>query len=315
MMDKKKKRTLLITISIVYLVIAIGLYVFVYLIPHINDALTPTYIVNSVNMDNYYYGKAIVVRNETCVYGNSYGNVTLYVDEGEKTRIGTRVADIYTSNDRIGLFCPVTGFVSYYKDGYEDILTPDAVLQMDPSEYLNIDPHSMSTNKNNVEPGDFIYKIVDGGNWYLLLPVTEEQLLTFRIGSNIEVALEDGTLLTAEAERVLGDTTLSVMAKVLSYYPDFCRMRTLNAKVSTRQTKGLEVPVTAVKYENGEPGVFVLGTDGEYHFTRIEILDEKDGSYAITEDQFTEIQADGTERIIYSVSLYDEILRDVGEQD
>ena len=95
-MDKKKKRTLLITISIVYLVIAVGLYAFVYLIPHINDALTPTYIVNAVNMDNYYYGKAIVVRDETCVYSSDYGNVSLYVNEGEKTRIGPRVADIYT---------------------------------------------------------------------------------------------------------------------------------------------------------------------------------------------------------------------------
>ena len=314
-MDKKKKRTLLITISIIYFVIAISLYAFVYLIPHINDALTPTYIVNAINMDNYYYSKAIVVRDEQCLYSDYNGNVTRYVNESEKTRIGTRVADIYTSNDRIGLFCPVTGFVSYYKDGYEDVLTPDSVLQMDPSEYLNIEGNSVPSEKNSVETGDFIYKIVDGGNWYLLLPVTEEQLQTFRIGSNIEVVLEDGTVLTAEAERVLGDKTLSVMAKVLSYYPDFCKIRTLQAKVSTRQTKGLEIPVSAVKYENEEPGVLVLGTDGEYHFTRIEILDEKDGSYAISEDQFTEIQADGTETIIYSVSLYDEILRDVSKQN
>ena len=147
-----------------------------------------------------------------------------------------------------------------------------------------------------------------------MLPVTEEQLQTFRIGSNIEIILEDGTTLTCEAERVLGSEKLSVMAKVLSYYPDFCKVRTLQARVSTRQTRGLEIPVTSVAYEDEKPGVYVLGTDGEYHFTRVQILDEQYGSYAVTENQFTEMQADGTEKTVYSVSLYDEILRDAKQR-
>jgi hypothetical protein len=52
---------------------------------------------------------------------------------------------------------------------------------MDPAEYPDIQNHLISTEKTGVEAGDFIYKVVDGGNWYLLLPVTEEQLQTFRI--------------------------------------------------------------------------------------------------------------------------------------
>ena len=312
---KNKKRTLLITISIIYLVIAAGLYAFVYLIPHINVALTPTYIVNSVVMDNFYYGKAIVVRYEQCVYSDYSGNVSYYIEESEKTRIGTKVADIYTPSDKIGQYCPVTGFVSYYQDGYEDVLDPEKILDMDPGEYLNLNGVSRSTEANSVSPGDFLYKVVDGENWYLILPVNEEQLKSFRIGSNIEVLLDDGTVLKAEAERVLGSDKLSVMAKVLSYYPDFCKVRTLQARVSTKQTKGLEIPVTAVAYRDGKAGVFVLGTDGEYHFTRVEILDRNEESYAVSEDRFTELQDDGTEKVIQSVSLYDEILRDVGEQD
>ena len=310
-MDNKKKRNFWITISLVYVVVVIALYVFVYLIPHISDALTSTYTVNSIDMDNYYYGKAIVIRDENCVYSPDTGSLSYYVTESEKTRIGTRVADIYSSDDRTGLFCPVTGFVSFYQDGYEEILTPSTVFQLDPKEYFNIEAIPVSSEKAYVSAGDFVYKVVDGGSWYLMLPITEEQLQTFRIGSNIEVLLEDGTVLAAEAERVLGDETLAVMAKVLSYYPDFCKMRTLQARVSTKQTKGLGVPVTSVEYIDGNPGVYVLGTDGGYHFTRVEILDEKDGFYAVREDQFTEVRSDGSEITVYSISLYDEILRDV----
>ena len=314
-MNKSKKRTLLITLFIIYFVIAAGLYVFVYLIPGISEAMAPTYVVRSVNMDNYYYGKAIVVRNEQCVYSGYSGSLTYYGGESEKTRIGTRVADIYTSDDRAGLFCPVTGFVSYYRDGYEEILDPESVMGMDPKEYLELEVTSSAADRSNVSAGDFVYKVVDGGSWYMMLPVTEEQLQTFRIGSEIQILLDDGTALTAEAERVLGNGTLSVMAKVLSYYPDFCKVRTLHVRVSTRQTKGLEVPVSAVTYEDGKPGVYVLGTDGEYHFTRIQILDEQDGRYAVSENQFTEMLPDGSEKTVYSVSLYDEILRDVSQQD
>ncbi len=313
-MKKNRKRTILTASVIVYLVIAAALYVYVYLIPHINDALTPTYIVNYVDMDSFYYGKAIVVRNETCIYSEGSGTATYYVEESEKTRIGTRVADVYTANDKIGSFCPVTGFVSYYHDGYEDKLDPESILAMDPTEYFDIESVPSASKKASVESGDFLYKVVDGGNWYLLLPVTEEQLQNFRIGSNIRVLLDDGTVLKAEAERVLGKETLSVMAKVLSYYPDFCSVRVLKAKVSTRQTSGLEVPVTAVAYEDGKPGVYVLGTDGEYHFTRVQILDEQDGSYAVSEDQFSETLDDGSINTVYSISLYDEIKRDVSER-
>lgn len=314
-MDKKKKRTLLIVMTIIFIVVAAGLYVYVYLIPSISGALTPTYVVNAVNMESYYYGKAIVVRDESCIYSGYSGTLSCYVNESEKTRIGTRVADVYTSNDRIGYFCPFTGFVSYYRDGYEDILTPESVLSMDPSEYLDINALPVSSVQSEVTADSFVYKIVDGSTWYLLLPVTEEQLKSFRIGSNIEILLEDGTALKAEAERVLGEDTLSIMAKVLSYYKDFCKIRTVQAKVISKQTKGLEIPVTSVAYEDEKAGVYVLGTDGEYHFTRVEILDEKDGSYAVSENQFTEITPDGTEKIVYSISLYDEILRDAKDKN
>ena len=314
-MDNKKRRNVLITISIVYIVIVIALYACIYLIPHISDALTSTYVVNTINMDNYYYGKAVIVRSEECVYSPDSGNISYYVEESEKTRIGTRVVDIYASNDRIGLFCPVTGFVSYYQDGYEEILTPESVFQLDPKDYFDIEAVSVSSERAAVTKGDFVYKVVDGGTWYLMLPITEEQLQTFRIGSNIEVLLEDGTTLKAEAERVLGDETLAIMAKVLSYYPDFCKIRTLQARVSIKQTKGLGVPTTAVTYIDGNPGVYVLGTDSEYHFTRVNILDEKDGYYAVSEDHFTELKSDGNEVMVYSISLYDEILRDASNRN
>ncbi len=309
-----KNKKIVITIIIVFLVLVAALYTVLYLIPGITGSLTPTYIINYGKMESSYRGRCVVVRDETCYFSDYSGTITRYINESEKTRIGTRVADIYSGGDKHALYCKKTGFVSYYYDGLEAELTPESVLERDPAEYMNTESAAESVTKDNVEKDDFIYKLVDGGSWYVMLPVTPDQLSTFNMGSNLNLVLDDGTVLKANAQKVVGTETLAVMARVLSYYPDFAKIRTLDVKIVTRETEGLEIPKTAIEYnEDGNPGVYVLGTDGEYHFTRIEILDEQENSVLVTEEQFSTTLEDGTEKIISSVYLYDEILKNAAK--
>lgn len=310
---RSKKRKLQITLVVVFLVLLVGLYAYLYLIPDISDSFTPTYIIGYGTMETAYDGRCIVVRNEKCVYSEHTGTVTSYVEESEKTRIGTRVADLYSGGEKYGLFCEDTGFVSYYYDGFEESLTPESVRTESPSTYLNINASPQSVTKENVTDGDFIYKLVDGDTWYIMLPVEQSQLPLFRIGGDLSLVLSDGTVLKANAERVVGDEELAIMARVLSYYPDFTKIRTLNVRIVTKKTKGLEIPLSSVAYLDDKPGVYVLGTDGEYHFTRIEILDTQNDKCLVTENQFTTYESDGSSRTILTVSLYDEILRDAAE--
>ena len=307
-----KDRKLFFTISIIFLAIVAVLYIYAFVIPDISGALTPTYIVNNGSVITSYEEECIVIRDEITYFGDYTGTISYYVDESEKTRINTRVADIYAS-EKHGMYCKKTGFVSYYFDGYEETLSPSRVLEMDPASYLGIEDVSSSKKTESVSKGDFIYKLVDGSAWYLMIPVSEEQLKSFKMGSQLNIILEDGTSFTATSERVIGDETKVVMAKVTSYYPDFAKYRKLKVKVVTNETTGLLIPNTSIaKNEEGKEGVFVLGTDGEYHFTRIKVL-IVDGDYSVVkENEFTEYYDDGTNRIISSLDLYDEIKRDAG---
>lgn len=309
-----KNRKILITVIIIFLVLIAVLYAVLYLIPDITGSLTQTYVVNYGKMETSYRGRCVVVRDETCYRSDYTGTISRYIDESEKTRIGTRIADIYSGGDKHAYYCKKTGFVSYYYDGLEETLTPETVLEMDPSEYMNTEAVSESISEDSVEEDDFVYKLVDGGAWYVMLPVTADQLETFSMGNNLNLVLEDGTVLKASAQKVVGTDTMAVMARVLSYYPDFAKVRTLDVKIVTRETEGLELPKTAIEYnEEGNPGVYVLGTDGEYHFTRIQILDEQNNSVLVTEEQFPVTLEDGSEKIISTVYLYDEILKNVAK--
>lgn len=305
-----RNHKLYITIIISFLIIIAALYVFAFVIPDISGALTPTYIVKNATIETSYKVECVVVRDEIPYFSENGGNVTYYIEESEKTRINTRIVDIYNGSSKNSMYCKKTGFVSYFYDGYEQVLTPETVVDMDPNSYLEIIEQTESKTNDKISRGDFVYKLVDGSAWYLMIPVNEEQLKTFRMGANLNIYLEDGTNFTAVSQRVLGEDSFVVMAKVTSYYPDFAKFRKLNVKVVTSETYGLLIPNTAITTnDDGKEGVFVLGTDGEYHFTRIQTLLVDGENTLVKESQFTEYYEDGTSKQILSLDLYDEIKR------
>jgi len=312
---QSNKKSIMVTITLIYLAVVAALYIYAYVIPDITGALTKTYIVQSDTFTTKMHASCVVVRDEI-VYNAEYnGSTNYYVEESEKTRINTRVVDIYSSDQsKHSLYCKKTGFVSYYSDGYEGLLTPATIIDMEPSSYLSIGESTESKKTSSVVKGDFLYKLVDGSAWYLMIPVEEGNLSKFRAGSKLNIALADGTSFSASVYKILGESSFAVMAKVTSYYPDFAKYRVLDVDIITKETYGLVVPKTAVvNNDAGKAGVYVLGTDGEYHFTRILILEEDGDNILIQESEFTETLEDGTTKGILSVDLYDEIKRDAND--
>jgi len=312
---KDKKKQFLITATIVYLAVITVLYIYAYVIPSITGALTKTYIVQADTFQTKYHASCIVVRDEIVYSADYSGTTTYYIEESEKTRINTRIADIYSADQvKHSMYCKKTGFVSYYSDGYESLLSPTTVLDMDPASYFSLTENTESKKASSLSKGGFVYKLVDGSAWYLMIPVDENSVANYRAGSNLNIKLADGTSFSASVYKILGEESFAVMAKVTSYYPDFAKYRVLDVDIITKETSGLVIPKSSITTNaDGKQGVYVLGTDGEYHFTRILVLEEDGDNILIKESEFTETLEDGTTKGILSVDLYDEIKRDANE--
>ena len=93
-MNKRGKRTAGIIVTIVFLIAVAALYGYIYVVPSVTGALTPTAIAQYGEMQTANPAQCIVFRREKVISAEQSGNAGYYVDEGAKTRLGVKVADV-----------------------------------------------------------------------------------------------------------------------------------------------------------------------------------------------------------------------------
>ncbi len=335
MKAKTKKR--LNTLFIISFIAAVAvLYAHLYLIPSINGSRKSTEIIGFGKLEKINDASCLVIRQEQVVTAGQSGTLSYYVEEGSKTRIGTKILDIYPAGRGAEpYYCPVTGFVSYYIDGYESEFTMDEVITLEP-EYIQqtmIAPED--TTSKTCEKDDPIYKLITSDEWYMVLAVDSSYSEEYTIGQSIEVRFgafeepKDGASAEEKDDKSEGEgeepeytgipatvtgvfkkeNGLLVAAKTRRYYEDLFKTRFTRVKVVTRSDEGLLIPQTAVAYEEGQAGVYELEVSGEYSFVPIEILVEGEGVYMVRSDTMEIPQPDGTKKTVNTVAIYDEILR------
>ncbi len=353
MKDKTRKRLNTLFI-ILYIAALAALYFYLYLIPGISGSRQTTDVINYGKLESVNDAACLIIRQEQVVCAEQDGTLSYYCEEGSKTRVGTKILDVYPAGKSAApYYCQTTGFVSYYIDGYEDYFSVDEIIELEP-EYISqtmIAPED-STRKtcSKDEP---LYKLITGEEWYMVLAVDKAYQDDYTIGQSISVRFADSEAPEEEAEEkdkdekdkddkdgnekpaeteVIEDVMeeipggyteipaqitsvfkkeggLLVVAKTRRYYEAWARLRFTRVKVVTRSTEGLMIPKTAVAEVDGQPGVYKLGVTGEYSFVPVEIMSTGEEVYVVRSDTIELAQPDGTRKSVYTVGIYDEILR------
>ncbi len=305
-----KRRTALVVIGIIYIAICVGLYVYLYTIPNITGAMTPTETITYGRMKIDRQAECFVVRSEELVYSQDTGNVSYYVDENIKTRRGQKVLDIYTASGSVAYYMPRTGVVSYYTDGFEDLLTPGAIELLDPEALTSLEFPVSEIKPASVEKGDALYKLIDSDVWYMVLVVPSEDLPNYSTGAAVTVTFSEGEAggdVYGIYER--GESAM-VVVKTGRYFDFFTKLRRETVTVTAKDSSGLIVPNSAICTVDGYRGVYVVEVDGGYTFTRVNVLFSDGERSLVSSDYFNERGADGTTSRVNSVSVYDEILKE-----
>ena len=208
-MNKRRKRTAGVIVVIIFLIAVAALYGYLYVVPSVTGALTPTAIAQYGEMRTANPAQCIVYRSEKVVKAEQGGNAGYYVDEGSKTRLGVKVADIYPADGSgKGYFMETTGIVSYWCDGYEETFTPEfpetITLDSFPSKEEGAEPpkEPESVRTANKQEGDPLYKIVTGDTWYMALKIDAQYMDRYSMGSRIKVKFDN-----AEVDAVINRMT------------------------------------------------------------------------------------------------------------
>lgn len=302
---RKKIRLLLI---ILFMLVTAGLYIYLYLIPDITGALTPTAIVSFGKVQTEDEEDCLIIRSERLIYAEDDGSIRYYSEESERTRKNAKILDIYPPGDSAkGYYAPVTSFVSYYVDGLEESYTMETVYQLDLQQIFEDKPEPENLRKEDAvaRKDEPIYKLVTSNVWYAVLLVDKGKADMYQLNQSLTLYFGEDAIKGTVTEYYDKDDHRLVIIRISRYYENFAKLRYTRLKLLTQNYEGLVVPNSAISWQEiqaeGEsasslkPGVYVQSINGEYSFKTIDII--------VSTDSETLIKTDG------NVRIYDEILR------
>ncbi|MBQ6430333.1 MAG: hypothetical protein IJJ99_00435 [Oscillospiraceae bacterium] len=148
------------------------------------------------------------------------------------------------------------GYSSRHADGFEDVLTPEALQTMSLSELRSVETRRAAV------PEHTIGRLIFGQKWYLVCELPAGAADRCAAGDSLLLTLagEELTSLPVQIERLVteedGASLLVVSCAV--QMQDVTALRAVTATLNFRTYEGLRVPKEAVRTEDGETGVYVL---------------------------------------------------------
>ncbi len=304
-----KKKLAVFAVILFFLAVA-ALYAYLYLIPNITGALTPTAIVSYGRMQITDEEDCLVVRSEEAVYAEEDGTIHYYSEENERTRKASKILDLYPEGGSAKSYtAPYTAFISYYIDGLESEYTPETIGQLDPETALKVNTNPSNTKRETAKKGEALYKLISNNVWYTVLFVEKDKSNLYKLNQSVTLYFGDDDVKGYVSEVYNRRDYDLIVIKINYYYENFARLRSAHIKLLTQDYDGLIVPNSAVAYQevpsdgdappSEKPGVYVLGINGDYTFRTVDIITS-------TENE-TLIKTDG------NVKIYDEILRNANQ--
>lgn len=217
-----------------------------------------------------------------------------------KVELSSLQAD--TSGDTVTVSASQSGYFSGSVDGYETILTVEAMRAMTTEGFDEILPAD--------GPTDAIGKLISGSTWYYVTVVPTAQTAEVKVGNEVPVSFASDfhQELTMTVEKLGKDVDGSRLL-VLScdkYMQEATLLRQQSADVVFSSYAGLQVPKEAVRVDaQGQPGVYVL--EGSMAAWKpIKILYDNGESYVAEKDKTsTDNLWPGDEIIVGAKNLYD----------
>lgn len=149
------------------------------------------------------------------------------------------------------------GYYSRAVDGYEEIISPDAMLEFDIKKYNDL-LTEINSASNSVS--DNVGKIVSGYHWDYYFVVPTETIKNYKVGQSMYFRFpsvsEDrikGEITSIKKE---GDNAL-VSVECSAVHSEFLSLRTLEGFIITKTYSGIRVDKNSVRLLDGQSGVYV----------------------------------------------------------
>ncbi len=172
---------------------------------------------------------------------------------------------------------PQAGLFSAAVDGYEGVLTPEALEEMTPSQFAGVKAdESVSSN---------VGKLILGDTWYFAANMDEGTAGAYRTGRRVTVRFprEVAQDLVMKVHRV-SDTENGQKLVVFScdkYLPEVTQLRRQSASIIHASYSGIRVPSEALRVEENVTGVYCL-VGLQAGFKPVDVVYQGKGYYLVS---------------------------------
>ena len=195
----------------------------------------------------------------------------------------------------------VSGWFSSQADGYETVLTLDALSALTLADLASLTPQNVGST--------VIGRLCTNHKWYFVCGVSSAYLTDVSVGSSVQVAFSAvaGDAITMRVERIGSDENGQrlLVLSCTDYLPQVVSLREQNAELIFSTYTGLRVPKEAIRYEEGSAGVYII--ESTYaRWKPVRILYDNGESYVVEQDKSsTNNLWAGDEIIVRASNLYD----------
>ncbi|MCR4609235.1 MAG: hypothetical protein K5750_06005 [Eubacterium sp.] len=196
------------------------------------------------------------IRKTISLYKMNYDDIQFYSVYNFKDEVNSKVLEIanqilvdkyHTDKNSAAynyIYCPVSGILCYYTDGYEDKsfqnITPD---DFDKANYTR----SSFTTGDIVNSGSTIFKLVEDEEWNIICYLTADEAERLNGKDEIEINVNNSNFnmyVPFEIEERDGGYMMNISLR--KYMSTFANERFLNVEVILEQFEGLKIPNSSI---------------------------------------------------------------------
>lgn len=210
-----------------------------------------------------------------------------------------------------GKFSPVSGIVSFYMDGFEEILDVDSVGELDMIRIREEAMNPRLIKSDSAKPETPILKIIDNTVWYVYVYTDLRNIGRFTEGSNVKVVFADDEVnaKVMESHNEIGNCyallRINEQAKAMS------EKRKSRLNIVNQNIEGLILPTNSLVYQGEQVGVLVKDLNDKAIFKPVEIKGKNNDWTIVSDRVFYRDLGQGNLEAVDTVKLYDEIIVDI----
>lgn len=217
------------------------------------------------------------MESTTGIAGSSDVDAELTRLRAEKSRIEAGL-----NQNRKNINSGISGIYTTSLDGLEGVITPELVKQYTVADFKALaEPQDTVTGNRTVQQGEGVCKVVDNHIWYTACVISRENCANLKVGQSVQLRVQELpgevvsakiSYISAEAE---GADEYLVVVECERYLEGVFNIRKSEVEIILESFYGFEVPLYAIRVQDGKNGVMVRNGSSEV-FKECTVLNRND---------------------------------------